>query len=193
MIAIIRRRAGGREGCGMVGIEMDGTRTVAAFAEMRRPCSRDGDRPGGDRAFRRHPPEVIRGAMMTRFCLALLALFLALALPAQAASLDEGFRRYLEAEIWPEARARGVPRAVFDQAFRGVSPNTKLPDLMLPGGKNTVAEINFQAEFKSGADYLSERAVAGNDVVLLEKATGKANDSDKWNRWPYRCSSNRPH
>ena len=100
--------------------------------------------------------------MITRLCLALLALFLALALPAQAASLDEGFRRYLEAEIWPEARARGVPRAVFDKAFRGVSPNTRLPDLILPGGRNTVAEINFQAEFKSGADYLSERAVAGN-------------------------------
>lgn len=98
---------------------------------------------------------------LSRFCLALLVLALAAA-PVRAASLDAGFRAFLDGEIWPAARAEGVPRSVFDAAFRGVSPNTKLPDLVLPGGKNTVAEINFQSEFKSGADYLSERANAPN-------------------------------
>ncbi|MCE7029819.1 lytic murein transglycosylase [Jiella avicenniae] len=103
--------------------------------------------------------------MIDRLCrllLVLLLLAITAAAPARAASLDAGFRTFLEADIWPAARAEGVPRGVFDAAFTGVSADTKLPDLVLPGGKDTVAEINFQSEFKSGADYLSERAVAGN-------------------------------
>lgn len=81
---------------------------------------------------------------------------------ARADAVTDGFRAFLEADIWPAAKARGVPRPVFDAAFKGVTPNLKLPDLQLPGSKQTVAETNFQAEFKSGADYLSERAVAAN-------------------------------
>ncbi|TFF21625.1 lytic murein transglycosylase [Jiella endophytica] len=99
--------------------------------------------------------------LFAALAVALLAA-LAAAQPVRAASLDQGFKAFLESEIWPEAKATGVPRPVFDAAFAGVSPDTSLPDLILPGGKDTVAEINFQAEFKSGADYLSERAVAGN-------------------------------
>lgn len=76
-------------------------------------------------------------------------------------SLDAGFDRFLTEEIWPEAEARGVSRDIFERAFEGVSPNTKLPDLQLPGAGDTVEEINFQAEFKDGSDYLSERAIAG--------------------------------
>ncbi|MEC5292055.1 lytic murein transglycosylase [Aurantimonas sp. C2-6-R+9] len=91
-----------------------------------------------------------------------LAILIAAPLPARADAVTDGFRAFLEADIWPAANARGVPRAVFDAAFKGVTPNLKLPDLQLPGSKETVAETNFQAEFKSGADYLSERAVAAN-------------------------------
>ncbi|MEF2551927.1 lytic murein transglycosylase [Aurantimonas sp. A2-1-M11] len=93
----------------------------------------------------------------------LVCLLLAGALPpAGAQSVEAGFRSFLEADIWPAARARGVPRPVFDAAFQGVRPNLDLPDLQLPGAGGTVAETNFQAEFKSGAAYLSEGAVAGN-------------------------------
>ena len=105
--------------------------------------------------------------ILSRLCLILTLVLVFAATPSRAASLNQGFRSFLETDIWPEAKAKGVPRAVFDAAFRGVAPNTRLPDLILPGGKDTVAEINFQSEFKSGADYLSERAVAGN------VATGK--------------------
>ncbi|MEF2548554.1 lytic murein transglycosylase [Aurantimonas sp. E1-2-R+4] len=91
-----------------------------------------------------------------------LAILIAAPLPARADAVADGFRAFLEADIWPAAKARGVPRALFDAAFKGVTPNLKLPDLQLPGSKQAVAEINFQAEFKSGADYLSERAVAAN-------------------------------
>ena len=110
------------------------------------------------------------------FTVTLAMAVLATAGPSRAAStLDQGFRSFLEADIWPAAKARGVSRSVFDAAFKGVRPNTKLPDLVLPGGKGTVAEINFQAEFKSGADYLSERAVAGN-VAAARKLRAKYGD-----------------
>ncbi|MEN3793610.1 lytic murein transglycosylase [Fulvimarina sp. MAC3] len=96
-----------------------------------------------------------------RFLLIFFAtLFLALGSAGAAPSLKAGFRSFLEEEIWPEAKVSGVSRAVFDRAFQGVSPNTKLPDLQLPGSSKTVAEINFQAEFKDGSSYLSERALA---------------------------------
>ncbi|MBO0903955.1 lytic murein transglycosylase [Jiella sonneratiae] len=108
-----------------------------------------------DRFLRRLP-------VLAAAALVVLSAAFVLALPARAASLDEAFRGFLDEDIWPAAKQRGVPRAVFDAAFEGVSPDTTLPDLVLPGGKDTVAETNFQAEFKSGADYLSERAVAAN-------------------------------
>ena len=97
-----------------------------------------------------------------RFLIAVVFLCAAALAPARAQDVTAGFRTFLEADIWPAAKARGVPRPVFDAAFRGVSPNLKLPDLQLPGAKASVAETNFQAEFKSGAAYLSEGAVAGN-------------------------------
>ncbi|MBO0661123.1 lytic murein transglycosylase [Jiella sp. MQZ9-1] len=100
--------------------------------------------------------------LLRRLCRLIIAALMLAAGSARAASLDQDFRAFLNAEIWPEAKSEGVPRAIFDKAFRGVEPNTELPDLILPGGKTTVAEINFQAEFKSGAAYLSERAVAAN-------------------------------
>lgn len=93
--------------------------------------------------------------------LAVLACILVGPVAARADTLNDGFHRFLEADIWPAAKMKGVSRATFDAAFKGVSLNLSLPDLQLPG-KPTVAETNFQAEFKNGSDYLSERAVAAN-------------------------------
>ena len=42
---------------------------------------------------------------------------------AQADTAD--FRRFVEG-LWPEAKARGVSRATFDEAFRGVGPDPKI-------------------------------------------------------------------
>ncbi|HEY8384567.1 MAG TPA: lytic murein transglycosylase [Microvirga sp.] len=44
--------------------------------------------------------------------------------PAQTAPQGD-FRRFVEG-LWPEAQARGVSRATFDQAFRGVAPDPKI-------------------------------------------------------------------
>ncbi|WP_061973947.1 lytic murein transglycosylase [Aureimonas sp. AU20] len=101
--------------------------------------------------------------MMKRLATLLVA-FAALASPAAAASkpeIEAGFRRFLDTEIWPEARAGGVSRPVFDAAFRGVKPNLTLPDLQLPGEKPKVEEVNRQAEFQSPAGYFNEQKIAG--------------------------------
>ena len=78
-------------------------------------------------------------------------LFLGLACTPLAAA-DE-FRAWLEG-LWPEAQALGVSRATFDSAFKGLTPDLKLPDLLLPGRKRD--DSAGQAEFtKTPAQYLN--------------------------------------
>jgi lytic murein transglycosylase len=49
----------------------------------------------------------------------------AAAVPARVQQADGEFQRFL-AELWPEARARGISRATFDDALRGVEPDPKI-------------------------------------------------------------------
>lgn len=90
-----------------------------------------------------------------------LALFFSLAVPALTASIDQQFRAWLESDLWPAAKANGVSRQTFDAAFDGVSPNLKLPDLVLPGQKPTTPKAQHQAEFRSPAVYFAENTVRG--------------------------------
>lgn len=49
-----------------------------------------------------------------------------LARPAQAQEASQpGFQRFVQG-LWPEAKARGVSRATFNEAFRGVEPDPKI-------------------------------------------------------------------
>ncbi|MBB3951596.1 lytic murein transglycosylase [Aureimonas jatrophae] len=91
------------------------------------------------------------------------AVLLLMAGSVQAAppEIERGFRQFLEREIWPEARANGVSRAVFDRALGAVHPNLDLPDLVLPGETAPVEEVNRQAEFSSPAGYFDEKRMAG--------------------------------
>ena len=83
-------------------------------------------------------------------------LFLALASPACAA--DAAFTQFI-ASLWPEAQAAGVSRATFDAETRGLEPDYKLPDLILPGRPATGAPA--QAEFvQVPADYIKEASIA---------------------------------
>jgi lytic murein transglycosylase len=76
--------------------------------------------------------------------------------PALAA--DAGFTQFI-ASLWPEAQAAGVPRATFDAETRGLEPDYKLPDLILPGRPATGAPS--QAEFvQVPADYVKEATIA---------------------------------
>jgi lytic murein transglycosylase len=86
---------------------------------------------------------------------AALAIMASLA-PASAA--DAGFTQFI-ASLWPEAQAAGVSRATFDAETRGLEPDYKLPDLILPGRPATGAPS--QAEFvQVPADYVREASIA---------------------------------
>src|SRR6202047_2424207 len=76
--------------------------------------------------------------------------------PARAA--DAGFTQFI-ASLWPEAQAAGVSRATFDAETRGLEPDYKLPDLILPGRPATGAPS--QAEVvRVPADYVREASIA---------------------------------
>jgi lytic murein transglycosylase len=77
--------------------------------------------------------------------------------PAHAAP-DPAFTQFI-ASLWQEAQAEGVSRATFDAETRGLEPDYKLPDLILPGRPATGAPS--QAEFvQVPADYLKEASIA---------------------------------
>src|SRR5260370_30042855 len=82
-------------------------------------------------------------------------LMIAGAPPAHAADL--GFTQFV-ASLWPEAQAAGVSRATFDAETRGLEPDYKLPDLILPGRPATGAPS--QAEVvQVPPDYLKEASI----------------------------------
>jgi lytic murein transglycosylase len=88
--------------------------------------------------------------------------------PAHAA--DAAFTQFI-ASLWPEAQAAGVSRATFDRETAGLEPNTKLPDLILPGRPATGNPA--QAEFvQVPADYIKEPSIArlaGEGSRLLQQ------------------------
>ncbi len=86
----------------------------------------------------------------------LVAMLVACGSPARAA--DAAFTQFI-ASLWPEAQAAGVSRATFEAETRGLEPDTKLPDLILPGRPATGAPS--QAEFvQVPADYVKEASIA---------------------------------
>ena len=97
---------------------------------------------------------MIRGA--TRFALVAASLIAAaIVLPARAAP-DPAFTAFLQT-LWPEAQQRGVSRATFDSAVRGLEPDLSLPDLVIPG---RTQKQPGQPEFvQTPADYLKESLV----------------------------------
>ena len=70
---------------------------------------------------------------------------------------DAAFQQWLTA-LWPDAKAKGITRATFDMAFKGVTPDDSLPDLIVPGRPKR--ESKGQAEFiKTPAQYISEKSL----------------------------------
>ena len=105
-------------------------------------------------------------------------LLLVLSLSPAAFAADAGFNQFL-ASLWPDVQKEGVSRATFDAATRGLEPDYKLPDLILPGRPATGAPS--QAEFvQVPADYVKEASIArlaGEGQRLMQKyqpALGKA-------------------
>ena len=106
---------------------------------------------------------------MTAFLRAPLCVFAALFLlaalvfcfgtPTRAAPIDDQFQAWLQTDLWPEAKAKGISKKTFDAAFIGVKPNLKLPDLVMPGEKPTTPQKQHQAEFGPPANYFSEKII----------------------------------
>ena len=87
----------------------------------------------------------------------ILVVIALLAAPCARAQ-DAAFQRWLE-ELWPEAERLGVSRQTFETATRGLTPNLKLPDLVLPGRADRPPA--GQAEFvQAPADYIRESTIA---------------------------------
>jgi lytic murein transglycosylase len=85
-------------------------------------------------------------------------LLVALTLHTPARAADAAFTQFI-ASLWPEAQAAGVSRETFDTQTRGLEPDYKLPDLILPGRPATGAPS--QAEFvQVPADYIKEASIA---------------------------------
>jgi lytic murein transglycosylase len=72
---------------------------------------------------------------------------------------DAAFQAWLQS-LWPQAHARGVSRATFDAATRGLEPDLSLPELVIPGRPEQAAP--GQPEFvQTPADYLKETTIEG--------------------------------
>jgi lytic murein transglycosylase len=103
----------------------------------------------------------------TAFIVAVIA-FVCGSSPARAA--DAAFTQFI-ASLWPEAQAAGVSRETFERETRGLEPDYKLPDLILPGRPTTGAPS--QAEFvQVPADYVNEGTIArlaGEGQRLMQK------------------------
>lgn len=86
------------------------------------------------------------------------------------AAPDPAFTRFV-ASLWPEAQQAGITRETFEAQTRGLEPDYKLPDLLLPGRPATGAPS--QAEFvQVPADYIKEASVArlaGEGRRLMQK------------------------
>jgi lytic murein transglycosylase len=93
--------------------------------------------------------------------------------PSAAFAADPAFTQFI-ASLWPEAEAAGVSRATFDAETKGLEPDYKLPDLILPGRPATGAPS--QAEFvQVPADYIKEAAIArlaADGQKLMQKYSG---------------------
>ena len=103
-------------------------------------------------------------SMLVAFCMA----------TPQARATDAGFARFVES-VWPDAHKAGVTRATFEAQTRGLEPDYKLPDLLLPGRPATGAPS--QAEFvQVPAAYVKETTIArlageGRKLMQQHRAT----------------------
>src|SRR6202000_3221340 len=101
-------------------------------------------------------PDFYCGGEMRLAAFAVMLLLIVAGNSAHAA--DAAFTQFI-ASLWPEAQAAGVSRATFDAETRGLEPDYKLPDLILPGRPATGAPS--QAEFvQVPADYVKEASIA---------------------------------
>jgi len=115
----------------------------------------------------------LRGLCRLAFAFLLISLLGPFTHPVSAAAIDDQFRAWLQNDLWPEAKAKGISKKTFDAAFDGVKPNLKLPDLVMPGEKPSKPRKQEQAEFGSPGAYFAEKTIGR--VVTGGRARAAAN------------------
>jgi lytic murein transglycosylase len=110
---------------------------------------------------------ITRGLRARAFAGVLLAA--CLSIQAGTAFADAAFDRFVQS-LWPQAQERGVARATFEAATRGLEPDLTLPDLVIPGRPDRQPT---QPEFvQTPAEYLKESAfdrLAAQGRALADK------------------------
>ncbi|MRG54061.1 lytic murein transglycosylase [Phyllobacterium sp. SYP-B3895] len=80
-------------------------------------------------------------------------------LAASRPQVEAQYQQWLDNDLWPEAKGKGISRATFDQAFKGVTLNFDLPDLVMPGEKPQTPQKQAQSEFGSPGKYFNDKTV----------------------------------
>jgi lytic murein transglycosylase len=110
-----------------------------------------------------HAPISIRIVM-----LAALLMVAGLVLTSGLSRADTAFDAWREA-LWPDAKAAGVSRSTFDAAFKGVSPDLSLPDLVRPGApaphQGDQAEFIRPPQAYLDRPFLARLAGQGRDLL----------------------------
>ena len=87
-------------------------------------------------------------------------LLLCFTTPLQAASrtdTEKMFHTWLQKDLWPDAKSKGVAKSTFGQALSGINLNWDLPDLVPPGTKPPTKRKQSQAEFRSPGAYFNQK------------------------------------
>ncbi|KAE9632327.1 lytic murein transglycosylase [Parasedimentitalea maritima] len=99
------------------------------------------------------------------FIFATLVVLSGSAFAQDRASVERQFQGWLKQTVWPQAKAKGVSRRTFDKAFKGVTLNWKLPDLVPPGTQPQTPKRQRQAEFGSPGKYFNRGSIDGATSV----------------------------
>lgn len=114
------------------------------------------------RTCKRYVQIMIRGSRIALLVvLFTIAVGTGLSNAATKADVERQFGQWLEADLWPEAKASGVSRPVFDRAFSGVRLDWNLPDLAPPGFPKPKKRSQSQAEFRSPGAYFNDKRLRG--------------------------------
>ncbi len=102
---------------------------------------------------------MIRG-FFGRLLLAGAALLAFSAIPSYAApskaDVEAQFEKWVQADLWPEAKKNGISEKIFRAAFSGIELDWTLNDLAPPGFPPPKEQKQTQAEFSSPAPYFNE-------------------------------------
>ena len=75
--------------------------------------------------------------------------------------LTKQFNVWLDSDLWPQARSRGISKSTFQKAFKNITLNLKLPGLVIPGTKSKIPKKQRQSEFGSPGKYFNEKIIGG--------------------------------